>query len=142
LIQLFCEDLEGVFSKDLYLDPAQFLDLSPDEQLIQVYIRAKQADIIPPDLDLEHLQGMFSIYQRNVEALRHYRPQVYSDQLTLFTATPFNGSKRVDRTYEWQALTPQKLAVNMIPGNHYSILKKPNLYHLADLLKERLAKIE
>src|SRR5581483_6608779 len=58
LIELFCEDLEGVFSKRLYIDPARLHNLSLDEQLADVYIQARQEDIIPPDLELVHLQRM------------------------------------------------------------------------------------
>jgi amino acid adenylation domain-containing protein len=140
LIQQFSEDLEGVFSQRLHVDSTLLQDLAPDEQLIQVYIHAKQADIIPPDLELEHLQNMFAIYRRNVEALRHYQPQTYADRLTLFTSSLI-GNRPGDKTRGWQALATQELDVHIIPGNHYSILKKPNLYSLVELLKESLDKI-
>jgi len=141
LIQQFSEDLEGVFSKKLYVDPALPQDLSPDEQLIQVYLRAKQADIIPPDLELERLQDMFSIYKRNSEALRRYQPGVYSGRIMLFTTISVHSSGKADKTHGWQALATQELDVHTIPGNHYSILKKPNVYHLVELLKEGLDRI-
>jgi len=140
LIQQFGEDLEGVFSKKLSIDSTIPQGLSPDEQLVLVYLRAKQTDILPTDLELESFQGMFATYRRNVEALRHYHPRVYADRLTLFKTTPFNGTRQVDRTHGWQALTTQELEVHILPGNHYSILKKPNLYSLAELLKESLDK--
>lgn len=142
LIQQFGEDLEGVFSKKLYVDSTLLQGLSSDEQLIRVYMHARQADIIPPDLELERLQGMFSIYKRNVEALQNYQPQVYADRLVLFTTMSLNSERRVDRAHGWQDLVAQEIDVHMIPGNHYSILKKPNLYHLVDLLKEYLDKVE
>lgn len=134
LIQQFAEDLEGVFSQKLYVDSELLQDLSADEQLVQVYMRALQAGIIPPDLELERLQDMFAIYKRNIEAMRRYHPRVYPDRLTLF----MTGSEQSGKTQKWRALTTQELNVHTIPGNHYSILKKPNLYHLAELLKESL----
>jgi amino acid adenylation domain-containing protein len=110
LLQQFGEDLEGVFSQKIYIDTAQQQDLSADEQLVQLYIRAKQANITPPDLELEQLQDMFAIYRRNIEAVYHYQPRVYPAQLTLFTT--LNGSGSGDRTHGWQALATQAIEVH------------------------------
>ena len=141
LVQRFGEELEGVFSKLLTIDYTQFQDLSLEEQLIQLYLYAEQADMLPPDLEFEHLLSMFSIYQRNVEALRHYQPRGYSGQLTLFTATPSEESHAVDRTHGWQTLAPQEFALHIVPGDHYSMLKKPNVHHLVELLQHHFAAI-
>src|SRR5262249_22153374 len=103
-------------------------------QLVRVYMRALQAGIIPPDLELERLQDMFAIYRRNIEAVRRYHPRVYPDQLTLF----MTGNEQRGKTQKWREPETQKHKNQTIPGNHYSILKKPNLYHLAELLKESL----
>src|SRR5581483_11033592 len=141
LIELFCEDLEGVFSKRLYIDPARLHNLSLDEQLAHVYIQARQEDIIPPDLELVHLQRMLSIYESNIEAFRRYRPGLYPGQLTLFTTRSPNGNMHVNCSHGWQAHTSQEPDVHTIPGNHYSILKTPDLYHLVELLQGCFDKI-
>ncbi len=140
LLQLFSEDLEGVFSQKLSANSVQLQGLAADEQLIQVYLRAKQTNSMPPDFELAQLQAMFAIYRRNIEALRHYQPRVYTDRLTIFTTMPFNEKYQHDRTHGWQALATGELDVHTIPGNHYSILKKPDLYSLVELLKESLDK--
>src|SRR5205807_7693429 len=129
-------------SQRLSIDSTQIREFSLDEQLKWVYLRAKQADIIPADLELARLQGMFAMYRKNVEALRHYQPSVYPGRFTLYTTRPSNGNQQVDRSRGWQAFAAQELDVHTVPGNHYSMLRKPNLYHLVDLLKERLEGIE
>jgi thioesterase domain-containing protein len=134
LVQQFGEDLEGVFSKKPVIDYRQMQDLSPEEQLVKVYRYAKLADILPPDLELRSLLAMFSIYKKNVEALRRYQPQAYMNLLTLFSASSLERDRQAERISAWQALAQQEVEVHTLPGDHYSILKKPNLKHLVEQL--------
>lgn len=134
LIEQFGKELEETFEKRLCLDYTQLQDLSAGEQLAQLYAEAMQADLLPPDLEIEQLQRMFAIYTRNVEALRRYQPPCYAGQLTLFPARGQQAAG-VEPDLGWQALTRQEVAIYPLSGDHYSLLKKPHLDRLVEQLK-------
>ncbi|HEU5226352.1 MAG TPA: amino acid adenylation domain-containing protein [Ktedonobacteraceae bacterium] len=138
LIEQFGEELEGIFGKKLYLDYTQLQHFTLDEQLTLLYAYAEQADILPPDMEFEQLLSMFSLYKRNIEAVRQYKPRGYAGRIILFTATQCEENKQAESTCGWQMFAEQALDVYPIPGNHYSMLKPPNLYHLAEQLKYSL----
>jgi amino acid adenylation domain-containing protein len=137
LIEQFGKELEGTFDKKLYLDYTQLQDLSVDEQLTRLYTQTMQADLLPPDLELEQLQRMFAIYTRNVEASRLYQPPCYAGRLTIFSICA-QVSGAVDVDLGWQALTQQEVEVYPLSGDHYTMLKKPHLDRLVEQLKRCL----
>jgi thioesterase domain-containing protein/acyl carrier protein len=134
LVEQFGRELEGAFDKRRCIDYTRLQDLSPSEQLVQLYTQAMLADMLPPDLELEQLQRMFAIYQRNVQALHRYRPSCYTGRLTLFPLrSPQNAM--VDADLGWQALTRQEVAIHPLSGEHYTMLRKPHLDRLVEQLQ-------
>lgn len=126
LIEHFGAELEGTFAKKSGLDYAQLQGLSADAQLAQIYAQAMQADMLPVDLELEHLQRMFAVYKRNVEALQQYQPPRYAGRLTLFVARAQQGGP-ADADLGWRALTRQDVDIYPLAGDHYTLLKKTHL---------------
>jgi thioesterase domain-containing protein/acyl carrier protein len=69
------------------------------------------------------------------QALREYRPQIYSGPLTLFRARmqPFFSSHRPDKG--WSPLAAGGLDIKVIPGNHLGMLQEPHVRVLAEQLR-------
>ncbi len=62
-------------------------------------------------------------------------PQVYSKQIILFRTKVQSSVDREDMSIGWDRLANQKTKVNIIPGNHLTMLRKPHIQVLAAQLK-------
>jgi amino acid adenylation domain-containing protein len=138
LIQQFVEDLEGLFSQTLHIDYAELQSLTHQEQLARLYAYLKQANVVPPDIEIAYLTRLFSTYRRNIDALYRYQPQSYAGRLTLFCATSSTESAAIEQTYGWRSFLQQEPVVHTIASNHYTLLKNPHLDHLVSHLKHSL----
>ena len=66
--------------------------------------------------------------------LPRYQPEPYPGAAVLFRAEVGRG--RLER--QWKSLCP-RLQVEPVPGNHYSMLRKPNVDVLVERLNQYLA---
>ena len=107
---------------------------------------AEVRDVVSRDLgtatrsiDPKQLERLLGVYGAHLEALYRYRPEPWLDEsvfVTLFQAedatlpsTPANG---------WDALILGDIEVCRVPGDHYSMLAKPQVKVLAERLATRL----
>jgi len=89
---------------------------------------------VPPDLDAERLDELFNLYQANRRALRAYRPGRFGGRLTLIRAAVSAAAfPAIDQ--EWSALAEGGAEVHVLPGDHYSLLRPPEVGSLAGLLE-------
>ncbi|MFN6567373.1 amino acid adenylation domain-containing protein [Dendronalium sp. ChiSLP03b] len=82
---------------------------------------------------LEHLVRQAAYYKTVVKYAKHYVPQVYLGRITLFIAS--EKSVRVEPELGWTKLVAGKLESHEIPGDHFGILKEPNVRLLAEKLQ-------
>jgi thioesterase domain-containing protein len=81
-VALFARDL-GVAVETIFPQWNRLLHLPHQEQLQLVLDLAKQARVIPPDLNLEQAQRIFRVFKANVRAMRRYQPKPSTVKLTL-----------------------------------------------------------
>jgi amino acid adenylation domain-containing protein len=150
------------------LDSGQPSEASPpdDADLLASVIqeRARMAGDEPPDVDLEQLRAMdpaaledqaLELLERtgqvpdvlrdelrvrlrrfiaNTRAHHAHRPGWFNGRLVLLTGA--DNEKPVDPA-GWRALSPA-FDCRLVPGNHYTMLRPPNLTALADAIRECL----
>jgi len=138
LLVEFVMDLGGLFTRDLPLLYDDLRQLGPDEQLYSVLEQAKLANVIPPDAGFLHIRRLFHLFKANVRAARRYVPQPYPNRVTLLRANERLVEVHQDATGGWSELAIGGVELQMIPGNHYSILRKPHIQVLAQRLKTYL----
>ena len=89
----------------------------------------------------EHHQRFMTVMEANIEAINHYKPQVYPGKVTLFRAKI--GSPRryaLDPLGGWGEFASQGVEAIDVPGEHMSLIKEPHLPVLAEELKACLEK--
>ncbi|MDI9638248.1 hypothetical protein QM565_21230 [Geitlerinema splendidum] len=96
------------------------LRLMPEESRLQL-------------LDESAVRSLLPIVYANAQATYQYKPQPYSDCLTLFKATEQSEAIGRDPTLGWSAFAPH-IQVIPVPGNHLSLLKPPHVQTLAQQL--------
>jgi amino acid adenylation domain-containing protein len=132
LLRMFVEDLEGTFGRSLGFSPGELRQLSL-EVLLE---KARVLEMVPDELGLAELQGLFELYGANLSALFAYEPRVYAGKVTIFRSTVS------DPEHGWTPYAPH-LEVFEIEGDHYSIINGPPVKvlaaHLGELLSHKKA---
>jgi thioesterase domain-containing protein len=129
---------------------AELRRLAPDARLERFLELLRAASRIPAGYDLEQVRRMVAWRARIVpDAYLEYKPRVYPGKLLLLRAAEpvlalEERSKRasgaiidglaapdVDPFHGWHALSSQPLAVERVPGDHFSMLRPPHVAALA-----------
>ncbi|HEY9663899.1 MAG TPA: thioesterase domain-containing protein, partial [Allocoleopsis sp.] len=81
---------------------------------------------------------MLRIVYANAQAAYRYVPQPYGDRVTLFKASEQPDSLQQNSTLGWNTLA-NDIQLHLIPGNHLSLLKHPQVQILAERLGQCLS---
>lgn len=115
---------------DLSMNALEKLPL--EQQWERIAERANLAD----GVGAVEIRRMAEVCGAHMKAYRSYRPQPYEGPVVLFSA----DSDDHDLDPSWSAICPN-LQAESVPGNHYSMLRKPNVETLAERLDRYLAKV-
>ncbi|MEO7021510.1 MAG: amino acid adenylation domain-containing protein [Ktedonobacteraceae bacterium] len=110
-----------------------------EEALQYLLLEVQQAHLLPTDVDVNYIKRLFSTFKRNVDALCRYQPEFYAGEISLFQASAFTGGDQVELTYGWHQFAAQ-VTQQAVPGNHYTMLRDPQVEVLARLINACLAK--
>jgi amino acid adenylation domain-containing protein len=81
-----------------------------------------------PNFKTSEFKRLLQVFQANVRADSHYRPQRYPGQLTLFKTA------QQDSTWGWGDIAADGVALHQIPGQHMNVLRPPQVQVLAEKL--------
>lgn len=102
------------------------------EKLNYILEETKLANLFSSDITLPQIWYRFQVFMSNLQAMDSYIPGTYAGPITLFKA-----SKQFDNVVNdlgWQTLTTGNLTIQTIPGDHYTIMREPNIKELAKKL--------
>jgi thioesterase domain-containing protein len=116
----------------------QFLESSVDERLSFILHEAMKQHLVPPGVELSDIYRYFNVYCTNSRALTAYTPRTQNVRVALFKANE-QASAETD-TMGWTELVAAGLEVQVVPGNHYTMLREPNVRVLAEHLKATIAR--
>jgi amino acid adenylation domain-containing protein len=118
------------FAQDLGISPGDLTGLcskasrsSSDELFNGIIELAKQAHILPADLELGQPQLLFKIFSQNWESFQNYVPRVYTGKLILFQAAE-SSVPGLDLLRLWRPLAAEVQSYT-IPGQHYTLIQQP-----------------
>jgi len=127
----------GLPLNQIAFERERFEQLEPDERLAYVLEEAKRAGVVPPDMELVQVRHLFHVFKSNVQAMRRYVPHAYSGSIALFKA-----SEQFDEDLGWGAMAAGGVAMYAVPGNHYTVIREPNVEALAGQLEHHLRIVE
>ncbi|MBE9185299.1 amino acid adenylation domain-containing protein [Microcoleus sp. LEGE 07076] len=81
------------------------------------------------------IPSMFTVFGANSQATLSYVPKIYPHRITLFRSGEKLSTSQQDPTLGWSELTTEQVEVIRVPGNHLTMLRKPNVEVLARQLK-------
>jgi thioesterase domain-containing protein/acyl carrier protein len=109
--------------------------LKPDEQLAWVVQEAKNYQILPADMSDEEVTHLFELFRTNVQARQNYAGRTYHGRVKLFIAEERFLKSIENPTTGWSKLVPEGLDYEAIPGDHYTMIRRPNARILAERLR-------
>jgi thioesterase domain-containing protein len=130
----FAIDMAHSAGKNLSGSVEQLQGLTLDEQLNYFLEQARIVNLVPLDFELEQLRCLLKIFQNNVLALQSYVPQVYPNQIVYLQASDEVSNDLHNPILSWNELSREPIEIITIPGNHYTIITKPNIQLLAEHL--------
>jgi amino acid adenylation domain-containing protein len=131
------------------LDTSPFTDYeelneADDVDFIQDLLSRKNGAIlgIPPELDVEQAQRLLQVFKGHVTASNDYNPQPYLGKVDLFLAEGGIAAESLESIGGWQQLATHGVNIHWIPGDHHTMVTKPNVLILAEKLQASLEKLE
>jgi amino acid adenylation domain-containing protein len=134
LISMFMKDFKGPLGNEMTESYEDLKGKGMDWLLQYLLSEAKSLGLLPPDADMEDMRRLLKVFKANLNALKSYRPKPYFDRITLFRAETASRNALADHTSGWGDLTDSSIEVHLIPGNHYTMLARPNVQILAEKL--------
>ncbi len=136
----FAQDL-GLTPNVLTVTREELLQMSSDERLIYLEEQAKSAKLIPEYIEHAQVVRLYEVFTTNIKALEQYEPAAKARRITLISSEQ-SANTFPDSTMGWSELSTESVEVFTIPGNHYSIVRKPAVEKLAEHLKACIAETE
>jgi amino acid adenylation domain-containing protein len=119
------------FARELGLDDAETMPTADlTRRLDELFEQAKQAGSLPADIDSAQLHRLFKVFEANVRAMSRYTPGQYRDGIKLLYGDRTNQA--LDANGGWTELISGDVSIEAVPGDHYSILRQPNVQFLTE----------
>jgi thioesterase domain-containing protein len=141
LVARFAADM-GLPLSRLDLAIEQLSQLEPDEQLGHVLSHAKVTGLVPEEIGLSEIESLFNVFKANLKAVRSYQMRFDSCPIMLLKASESEDESSQDLTKGWKAFAGGGLEIQTVPGDHYTILREPNVSILARYLEKCLDKAQ
>ncbi|MBZ5509355.1 MAG: alpha/beta fold hydrolase, partial [Acidobacteriia bacterium] len=133
VLALFAADMSRLIGRDPGNLRERFLQLTPKEQESWILRTLKEEGILPQEGPEQELHTMLSVFARNNVAVENYSLRQHPDRIVFFRATDSAAPENLAE--EWQAATGAIIDLHLIPGDHYTMLRKPHVSAIAEQMK-------
>jgi amino acid adenylation domain-containing protein len=139
LVASFAQDMARLLGSNVGISPEELRSLPEQEKLAHVVRLGHTAGLLPADFGLAQIEPLFATFAANLQAIRAYAPEPYTGRLTLWVseATAASYAAALD---VWSRLVPAGLDRTILPGDHYSLLRRPEVERLARELTAQLVR--
>lgn len=130
--------------------------LSQMVQLRQVWAEARRAGVVPSEISLVEFRQLFDTFKIHANIMLRYHPGEFHGPVTLFRPEEevdeflfgddprdpaWKAERRIrNRLKGWDRLVTGDVELRIVPGNHFSMLRDPNVQVLAEQLRECAAR--
>ncbi|MFI1400451.1 amino acid adenylation domain-containing protein [Streptomyces sp. NPDC020681] len=96
---------------------------------------AQRAGVLEPQDSADFVARLLDLFRVNRTALDRYLPATRHHGPLLLLSADDTGSEPAEPSRGWQHWTTAELSIRQMPGDHYSLLREPNLSRLAAQLR-------
>ena len=97
---------------------------------------------IAGEIGSERFRRLHDVYRANRLALDGYQPRTYSGRIILVRAESSRSDFEGDPTRGWNDLAVGGVTTYHVPGDHYTILQRPAVERLAEILAGEIEGLE
>ncbi|NEP82846.1 MAG: non-ribosomal peptide synthetase, partial [Okeania sp. SIO3B3] len=130
----FAEELTATSGKKLSLSPQELDGLKLEEQLEYILEQAKNHNILPSEVGVQHMQDLYRLYHATAQAACNYEARPYVGSINLFNASQPSVEIDIDEKLGWEDWVNGKIEAYKITGDHHSIMREPDVGFLAEKL--------
>ena len=138
IVNQLAQDWGSLYGQELDISLETLRKIEPDQQLKHLFEQAKQQAIFPPEIEIEQMLSLWSVFQANIIAYYHYQPKSYPGSMLLLNASETPPEVIEDPTHGWGSLVLDDIQTYTITGDHYTIMKAPQIKCLAEKLNNHL----
>ena len=95
--------------------------------------------VAPPGVDAKLFESVAAPFVANVEAFEAYRPQPYAGRIVLLVAEARPAASKDDCCARWNEVARGGLEVYDVPGDHYAMLRSPQVEVVAARIEDSVA---
>jgi amino acid adenylation domain-containing protein len=125
------QEIKEILTRDLSLHATS----DRNDAMRSMLERAKADSVVPPSFELPDVQRFLSLFSQHMKAAQNYAPDPWMGKIILFEARERLPKQVADASLGW-AMLSQSVDRYVIPGNHYSMLRAPNVKSLAEQLRQ------
>ena len=135
LLQTMASEL-GISDEGLSPSEQAALDDMPLPDLMSLFIRlGKEQNRLPADFSVDDLTRRYQMLLKNTRALEKYRPLPLDIEIQLVRA---QANTNPDWSLGWGSVA-KEVTVHELAGNHFSLLRQPNVVELRQLINKLLS---
>ncbi|WAN69458.1 amino acid adenylation domain-containing protein [Moorena producens JHB] len=138
IVNLLAQDLGGLYGQELDISHETLRQLEASQQVLHLFEQAKQQGIFPSDLEIEQMRSLWEVFQANLAANSYYQPQAYPGSVLLLNASQTSPAGLEDPTHGWGSLVLGDIQTHTITGDHFTIMKAPQVEGLTAELNNYL----
>jgi amino acid adenylation domain-containing protein len=139
LVAWFLQDLARLLGRDVGVLPEQLHRLSTEEKLEWAAGLAHAEGLLPRDFGLEQMKPLLAVFAANTQAGRAFVRRTYAGRATLYLSEQTLSTYGPEILDGWERSALGGTEVATLPGDHYSLLRRPQVARLAEELTARLA---
>ncbi|MBZ5509471.1 MAG: hypothetical protein LAO78_28805, partial [Acidobacteriia bacterium] len=140
VLAMFAADMSRLIDRDPRDLREQFLQLAPHEQEQRVFQELQSEGILSQNAPEQEFQQMLSVFARNIHAAERYSVHQQAGRIVFFQAAEATGPENLPE--EWKAATGSTVDHHTVPGDHYTMLKRPNVAEIAERMKRYFQEID
>ncbi len=138
----FSKAAELLFKKNLKVSYADLQPLDLDEQFKYLLEQFEMAKALPLGTDIRQFRNWVQVFKANCQ-IDYVSEEVYPNRITLFRASEMITDETTsemtfdiveDLAWGWDKLSAQPVDIHFVPGNHITMVDKPHVQVLAELL--------
>jgi thioesterase domain-containing protein len=130
-IKVLIETLGHYWSTKIAVSYDDLSRLQPDEQLVYLLDRLREAQVVPDDTDISQIRRLVQVSETHEYVLQKYRPRPYPGQITLFRSEDAEADPA-----SWAPFSSAPVEVHTISGDHILMLVEPYVQSLAAQLQQ------
>lgn len=147
----FGEILSEAAGKDLGIDYKQLCCLGAEAQMSYFKDRMEAGGLVPPGASLQQVRGLFRVFVQNSKA--NYLPKdILRVPIALFkagevhrdydySAASISSATNDISAFGWEAYSSSEPSVNVVSGNHITMMSDPNVSDLSAKITLHLSSI-